>query len=132
MEANKVLVHDDDCGEVLTGDGFCPKCKFYPDMQSTAFRSRPCSLRAAVEVAAELDPSCDRVLGAALVTEDRLAFVKELRAFALSVKIDLERLAIENVANWLEHEIVKRGRRYPVVQNGRIAFLSFTEKEKSK
>ena len=34
----KVLIHDDDCGEVLNADGLCPKCQFYPDMQSTSFR----------------------------------------------------------------------------------------------
>jgi hypothetical protein len=35
------LVHDDSCGEFLTPEGLCPKCKFYPDMQSTAFREIP-------------------------------------------------------------------------------------------
>lgn len=34
----KVMFHDDDCGEALDGDGLCPKCRFHPDMQSTAFR----------------------------------------------------------------------------------------------
>jgi hypothetical protein len=33
----KVMVHDDSCGEYLTKSGKCPKCNFYPDMQSTAF-----------------------------------------------------------------------------------------------
>ena len=35
----QVMVHDDDCGEYLTRKGQCPKCKFHPDMQSTAFTS---------------------------------------------------------------------------------------------
>ena len=34
----KLMYHDDDCGELLDRDGRCPKCKFHPDMQSTAFR----------------------------------------------------------------------------------------------
>lgn len=33
-----VMFHDDDCGELLDGDGECPKCKFHPDMQSTGFK----------------------------------------------------------------------------------------------
>lgn len=69
-------------------------------------------LKPAFEVAVEIDPTCDHVLGACVVTEDRLALVKELRTFALGVKIDLERLSIENVANLLEHEIVKSGRTW--------------------
>jgi len=32
------LFHDDDCGELLDQTGMCPKCKFYPDMQSTSFK----------------------------------------------------------------------------------------------
>jgi hypothetical protein len=32
-----VMYHDDDCGELLDKEGMCPKCKFHPDMQSTAF-----------------------------------------------------------------------------------------------
>lgn len=34
----KLMFHDDDCGELLDDEGKCPKCKFHPDMQSTAFR----------------------------------------------------------------------------------------------
>ncbi len=34
----KVMVHDDDCGEILDAEGRCPKCGFHPDIQSTAFR----------------------------------------------------------------------------------------------
>jgi hypothetical protein len=33
-----VMFHDDDCGELLDGDGECPKCKFHPDGQSVAFQ----------------------------------------------------------------------------------------------
>lgn len=33
-----VMFHDDDCGELLDGDGECPKCKFHPDAQSTGFK----------------------------------------------------------------------------------------------
>ena len=36
-----VMFHDDDCGELLDGDGECPTCKFHPDMQSTGFREVP-------------------------------------------------------------------------------------------
>jgi len=36
----RVLVHDDDCGTELV-DGFCPRCRFSPDMQSTAFVDVP-------------------------------------------------------------------------------------------
>jgi hypothetical protein len=31
--------HDDDCGEALDEHGFCPKCKFHPDMQSVGLRA---------------------------------------------------------------------------------------------
>lgn len=34
-----LMFHDDSCGELLNADGLCPKCKFHPDMQSTAFRN---------------------------------------------------------------------------------------------
>ena len=37
----KVLIHDDDCGAPLDSVGKCPKCKFIPDMQSTAFVEPP-------------------------------------------------------------------------------------------
>lgn len=33
-----LMFHDDDCGELLDSEGKCPKCKFHPDGQSTAFR----------------------------------------------------------------------------------------------
>lgn len=36
-----LMFHDDDCGELLDQDGRCPKCKFHPDMQSTAFKEVP-------------------------------------------------------------------------------------------
>lgn len=36
-----VMFHDDDCGELLDSDGKCPKCGFYPDMQSCGFRDVP-------------------------------------------------------------------------------------------
>lgn len=39
-DSGQVLVHTDGCGEVLNEAGFCPKCRFCPDMQSTAFRER--------------------------------------------------------------------------------------------
>lgn len=32
-----VMYHDDSCGELLDKEGMCPKCKYHPDMQSTAF-----------------------------------------------------------------------------------------------
>lgn len=35
----QLMFHDDDCGEFLDADGQCPKCKFHPDMQSTAFKN---------------------------------------------------------------------------------------------
>lgn len=67
-------------------------------------------MKPAFEVAEEIDPGCDDVLGSCVVTEDRLTLVKELRAFALkNASFDVERLSIENAANWLEHEIVKSG-----------------------
>jgi hypothetical protein len=31
-----MLIHDDGCGAALDADGMCPRCKFHPDMQSTA------------------------------------------------------------------------------------------------
>ncbi len=33
-----VMVHDDDCGEILESSGACRKCGFHPDMQSVAFK----------------------------------------------------------------------------------------------
>ena len=33
-----LMFHDDNCGEFLDKDGQCPKCRYHPDMQSTAFR----------------------------------------------------------------------------------------------
>ena len=33
-----LMFHDDDCGELLDGNGRCPKCGFHPDGQSTSFR----------------------------------------------------------------------------------------------
>lgn len=30
--------HDDGCTAKLNPDGFCPKCGFYPDMQSIALK----------------------------------------------------------------------------------------------
>lgn len=33
----QLMYHDDDCGELLTDQGECPKCRFHPDMQSTGF-----------------------------------------------------------------------------------------------
>ncbi len=36
--STQLMFHDDSCGELLDSEGMCPKCKFYPDMQSTAFR----------------------------------------------------------------------------------------------
>lgn len=33
-----IMLHDDDCGEFLDHDGMCPRCKFHPDGQSTAFQ----------------------------------------------------------------------------------------------
>jgi hypothetical protein len=32
------IYHDDSCGETLTLEGLCPKCKFHPDMQSKGAR----------------------------------------------------------------------------------------------
>jgi hypothetical protein len=32
------IFHDDDCGATLTPDGLCPKCGFYPDLQSKGAR----------------------------------------------------------------------------------------------
>jgi hypothetical protein len=66
-------------------------------------------MRPAFEVAEEIDPGCDSVLGSCVATEDRLTLVKELRALAFNAAFDLERISIENAANWLEHEIVKSG-----------------------
>lgn len=37
----KLMYHDDDCGELLNQSGECPKCRYHPDMQSTAFREVP-------------------------------------------------------------------------------------------
>ncbi len=37
----KLMFHDDDCGELLDSYGRCHACRFYPDMQSTAFREVP-------------------------------------------------------------------------------------------
>jgi hypothetical protein len=38
----RTLIHDDDCGEPLDASGFCRRCGFYPDMQSTALvRAEP-------------------------------------------------------------------------------------------
>ena len=34
----KLMFHDDSCGEFLDAEGKCPKCRFHPDTQSTAFR----------------------------------------------------------------------------------------------
>ena len=31
-----VKIHDDDCDAILDPDGKCPRCGFYPDMQSIA------------------------------------------------------------------------------------------------
>jgi len=36
-KAKLVLHHDDPPCEVRLEDGFCPECKFTPDMQSTCF-----------------------------------------------------------------------------------------------
>lgn len=36
-----LMFHDDDCGELLDHEGLCPKCRFHPDMQSTAFKEVP-------------------------------------------------------------------------------------------
>jgi len=33
-------IHDDDCGAELHTDGWCPDCRFYPDMQSVALVER--------------------------------------------------------------------------------------------
>lgn len=33
-----LMFHDDDCGELLTSEGLCPKCGFHPDGQSTSFK----------------------------------------------------------------------------------------------
>ena len=35
-----IVHHDDDCEEELV-DGFCPKCKVHPDMQSKSLRLNP-------------------------------------------------------------------------------------------
>ncbi len=34
----KLMFHYDDCGALLDSFGRCHACRFYPDMQSTAFR----------------------------------------------------------------------------------------------
>lgn len=35
-EPLKLMIHDDDCGAFLDRFGRCHRCRFYPDMQSTA------------------------------------------------------------------------------------------------
>ena len=43
MKKNESIIdlmcnHDDDCGELLDGEGKCPVCGFHPDTQSVGFR----------------------------------------------------------------------------------------------
>jgi len=35
----EVMVHEDDCGEILDSAGRCPKCGFHPSMQDTSFKT---------------------------------------------------------------------------------------------